>query len=555
MSETKGIDVSAWNGNIDWSAVADYGMGFAILRITEKNNIVDNTFEFNYKECKKNKIPVGVYKYSYATNLSQIIEEANIVISTLNQRNLDYPIFLDIEDECQENLSSDLMAKMIDTFNDIVIKAGYKFGIYCGEYWYKTKLPESAKKYDCWLSSYPNNDNGTLQERLRPSEGIGWQYSSKATIPGIPTKVDRNVFYKDYSCISQQEVKPMITKKQAINAMISIAKNEKGYCEKASNAYLDDKAKNAGYNNYTKYWRDIKESYQTQPWCAVFVTWVFVQAFGKETTQKLLKHYPYVYCPTLGDLFTRHANPQVGDIVIFYRNGEFAHTGIVISVNGDYFKTIEGNTSSSSGIVPNGGEVCEKGYYNSQLPGTKFCRPDYSIVTSISSGTTPSSNLAELKLGDTGLEVKALQESLIKLGYSCGSYGADGEFGSGTKSAVKKYQKEHNLTVNGVANKNTLESIKNQLSGSTNTSNTPQKLTFSIEEIKKGSVGNHVLLVQEILRARGFTGKNNKPLELDKEAGADTIEAIRKYQASRNGACGRKDGVADLKTLQDMIAL
>ena len=93
------------------------------------------------------------------------------------------------------------------------------------------------------------------------------------------------------------------------------------------------------------------------------------------------------------------------------------------------------------------------------------------------------------------------------------------------------------------------------MSGSTNTSNTPQKLTFTIEEIKKGSVGNHVLLVQEILRARGFTGKNNKPLELDKEAGEDTIEAIRKYQVSRNGACGRTDGVADMKTLQDMIAL
>ena len=72
MAEIKGIDVSRWNGNIDWKTVASYGMGFAILRITEKGNIVDSTFEPNYKGCIENKIPVGVYKYSYATTIAQI---------------------------------------------------------------------------------------------------------------------------------------------------------------------------------------------------------------------------------------------------------------------------------------------------------------------------------------------------------------------------------------------------------------------------------------------------------------------------------------------------
>ena len=70
MAEIKGIDVSSWNGTINWKTVSDYGMGFAILRITEKGNKVDSTFEANYKGCIDNKIPVGVYKYSYATNVS-----------------------------------------------------------------------------------------------------------------------------------------------------------------------------------------------------------------------------------------------------------------------------------------------------------------------------------------------------------------------------------------------------------------------------------------------------------------------------------------------------
>lgn len=202
MSEIKGIDVSRWNGKINWKTVANYGMGFAILRITEKCNVIDSTFEPNYKGCIENKIPVGVYKYSYATTIAQIKDEANVVVKTMNKRKLDYPVFLDIEDKCQENLSDDLMMKMIEAFRAIIIKAGYKFGIYCGYSWYQNQLPEGAKKYDCWVARYSSNDDGSLPERLRVSAStgvVGWQYSSSATLPGIPTKVDRSVFYKDYS--------------------------------------------------------------------------------------------------------------------------------------------------------------------------------------------------------------------------------------------------------------------------------------------------------------------------------------------------------------------
>ncbi|WP_418766255.1 GH25 family lysozyme [Longibaculum muris] len=406
MPEIKGIDVSRWNGSIDWKTVASYGMGFAILRITEKGNIVDSTFEPNYKGCIENKIPVGVYKYSYATTIAQIKNEANVVIKTLNKRKLDYPVFLDIEDKCQENLSDSLMMKMIEAFRAIIVKAGYKFGIYCGYSWYQNQLPEGAKKYDVWTARYPNNDTGELQERLRvpASTGvIGWQYSSKATIPGIPTKTDRSVFYKDYSkssTTSTDSPKPTTTqgsdtmnKDKAINALIATAQAEIGYMEKKSNAQLDEKTANVGDGNYTKYWRDLKPSWNGSAWCAVWVSWCMYKTFGLETAKKLLKHendFPYVYCPTLGARFTKYANPQRGDIVIFYRNGTFAHTGIVTKVEGDKFYTIEGNTSNGSTIIANGGEVCSKHYNNSNLPGTKFCRPDYSIVKSIMNSSSTS---------------------------------------------------------------------------------------------------------------------------------------------------------------------
>lgn len=396
--EIKGIDVSAYQGTIDWEKVANYGMGFAILRITEKGNTVDKTFEQNYKGCIEHKIPVGVYKFSYAKTESEAQAEADSVINTMNGRSLTLPVFIDLEWSTQKALGSANVESIALAFlKRIQSKSSYKVGIYCNADWYNNVLTDKLKNYDCWIARYPSNDNGEMQERLKPSYGIGWQYSSKATIPGIPEKCDRSVFWKDYSAEENTETKTTTESEgtssmdKAIEKMILIAKNEIGYLEKKSNSNLDSKTANAGSANYTKYWRDIKPDYQGQPWCACFVTWVFVQAFGQEKAKKLLKHYPYVYCPTMANLFTLNANPTVGDIVIFKHNGTFTHTGIVTAVIGDTFYTIEGNTSGASGIIANGGGVCAKSYKNSEMVGTKFCTPDYSLVSSTATSTTTSS--------------------------------------------------------------------------------------------------------------------------------------------------------------------
>ena len=199
-------------------------------------------------------------------------------------------------------------------------------------------------------------------------------------------------YFKEVKDVKESEV-TQVTKTEAINKLIDIAKAEIGYLEKASNSQLDSKTANAGYNNYTKYWRDVYPQYQGLAYCACFVSWCFMKAFGLDAAKKLLKHWPYVYCPTMANLFKLNANPKVGDIVIFYRSGTFAHTGIVIAVNGDQFTTIEGNTSNGSSIIPNGGAVCMKSYYNSQLPGTKFCTPDWSIVANVEATKTAASTV------------------------------------------------------------------------------------------------------------------------------------------------------------------
>lgn len=460
--ETKGIDVSAWQGQIDWKTVEAYGMDFAILRITESGNVIDKYFERNYTECQKYNIPTGVYKYSYAMTIAEIQSEARKVVSVLSGRKLQHPVWLDLEYNSQKSLGAENIHKMAEAFEKIITAAGYKFGIYCNVDWYMNVICSHLKKYDFWIARYPANDDGWLQERLRPDFGVGWQYSSKAKIPGISGTVDRNVFYKDYKEVS--------TVDKNIERLILIAKNEIGYLEKKSNSQLDDKTANAGSNNYTKYWQDIKPDYQGQPWCAAFVSWCFMKAFGLDKAKKLLKHWPYVYCPTMSELFTLNTYPQIGDIVIFYHNGTFTHTGLVTAVVGDRFYTIEGNTSGASGIIANGGGVCAKSYLNSQMPGTRFCTPDYSLVTSSTESTTG------------------------------GSY------------------------------------------------------MFTPETVKSGDKNTSVLLLQEILRARGFKGKTGKALKLTRKADANTIYALKAYQESRKEVLA-VDGVCGPATWKDLIAI
>ena len=412
--EIKGIDVSSYQSKPDWAKVSNSEIKFAILRIHQKSG-TDSSFEHNYKGCKSNGILVGGYKYSYALTPAQAIDEAESVISVLGGRGMDFPIFYDLEWSQQRNLGKQAIENIAVAFLTRIKKAGYKVGIYCNLDWYNNVLSDTLKKYDCWIARYPASDNGSVQERLRPSVGVGWQYSSRGKVSGISGNVDMDVFYKDY----KEEVSAM---DKAIEKVILIAKNEIGYLEKKSNSQLDSKTANAGSNNYTKYWRDIKPSYQGQPWCAAFVSWCFMEAFGQEKAKKLLKHWPYVYCPTLGNLFTRNANPKIGDIVIFYHNGTFTHTGIVTAVIGDRFYTIEGNTSGASGIIANGGGVCAKSYLNSQMPGTKFCTPNYSLVkntTSVSdSDTTKKQNtrayIAQIKK-DTKCYTKSNKNSPSKL--------------------------------------------------------------------------------------------------------------------------------------------
>ena len=249
-----------------------------------------------------------------------------------------------------------------------------------------------------------------------------------------------------------------------LNAVIQIAENEVGYLEKRSNSQLDHKTANAGSKNYTKYNRDYNAwgggGAQPMEWCAAFVSWCFVKAYGLEAAKALLCGGLHHYTPTGANRFKKKSQyikrgegmPKRGDVVYFFSNakGRIGHVGIVYKVSSSRVYTIEGNTSGGSTLITNGGSAAMKSYSLTSTYIDGYGRPNYAATES------GNGNIAAFDLGDRlltngcrGDDVKELQEALIALGYDLGKWGADGDFGDATEIAVEKFQRDHGCGVDG----------------------------------------------------------------------------------------------------------
>ena len=171
------------------------------------------------------------------------------------------------------------------------------------------------------------------------------------------------------------------------NKAIETAKHFDGYLEKASASYLDDFTRNVGSNNFTKFGRDYDAIMGThlngQPWCAMFVSMIFVWAYGLNYAKMLLGGNLFAYTPAGALQMKAKAGvkPKAGDVVFFHSNSlnRISHVGLVTKVDGSKFYTIEGNTSSAAGVVRNGGAVRQKSYplgYST----ARFATPPYDTI-------------------------------------------------------------------------------------------------------------------------------------------------------------------------------
>lgn len=193
-----GIDISKWNKEIDWQAVKEAGIEFAIIRCGYRGAasgalVIDPMYEQNIKGAIEAGIPVGVYFFTQALNEVEAVEEASMVIHLIENYDVDYPVFLDSESAGgkgrADGLDAEERTKIHEAFLETISAAGYETGIYASKNWLNDQLNMTdLSEYKTWLAEYA--DVPTYGEYYHM-----WQYTSKGTVDGIDTNVDLNLCY------------------------------------------------------------------------------------------------------------------------------------------------------------------------------------------------------------------------------------------------------------------------------------------------------------------------------------------------------------------------
>ena len=191
-----GIDVSKWQGAIDWNAVKAAGVEFVIIRVGYRGSsagalIDDSMFATNIQGAKAAGLKVGVYFVTQAVNDVEAVYEASMVLDRIKGYSLDYPVFLDVEASGGRGDTIDKATRtaVITAFCETIRSAGYTAGIYANKTWLGSKMDTSAfGNYVIWVAHYSSVCGYTGRYNV-------WQYTDKGTLPGIGGCVDLNLWY------------------------------------------------------------------------------------------------------------------------------------------------------------------------------------------------------------------------------------------------------------------------------------------------------------------------------------------------------------------------
>lgn len=204
-----GMDVSQWNGDIDWNAAKADGIDFAIIRVgfrgygtTDpiKPPMLDRSVESNLFGAASAGMPVGLYFYSQAVTVDEALEEAGVCLDYAKRYKITYPIYFDTEfSNSQHNGRADALTKRARTditvaFCEAIKNAGFTPGVYASKTFYYDQLDFSRlSSYEIWMAHYTKKDTD-FKYRYRI-----WQYSDKGQVGGIPNKTDMNIALYDYA--------------------------------------------------------------------------------------------------------------------------------------------------------------------------------------------------------------------------------------------------------------------------------------------------------------------------------------------------------------------
>ncbi len=202
LETTIGIDVSYYQGNIDWQQVKDSGIDFAILRLGYRgysagNLAEDVRFQEYIDGASAAGIDIGIYFFSQAITVQEAKEEAEFVLSKLGNYAVTYPVFFDweiigIKPARTDGLSTQALTACAKTFCDTIADAGYTPGIYFTKYlgYISYDLSQLAD-YEFWFAEYSKTPGFYYDFDM-------WQYSDTSKIPGISGRVDMNICFKQY---------------------------------------------------------------------------------------------------------------------------------------------------------------------------------------------------------------------------------------------------------------------------------------------------------------------------------------------------------------------
>lgn len=384
----KGIDVSTFQGDIDWEKVKADGVEFAIIRCGFGDDLTqydDAKWKRNADECTRLGIPFGAYLYSYAASEEEARSEAAHAIRLLAGYNLSYPVYLDLEDKTVGACSNDMIGRIATIFCDTLQDKGYDVGIYANLSWWTTRLTGSAfqnSSWHKWIAQWGSNCTYNGDYTM-------WQYSSTGQVNGISGNVDMDYFYKDTVDDNTYSNTYKNTGYLA-NDIVGVAKTQIEYTEldKKGGTRVEDSATPL----YTKYGETYGNAFGH--WCAYFVLWC-----GKEAQipNSIICQSPS--CGSCGNFVewfkSNHRwednsyTPKAGDIIFFdwERDGSPNHVGIVQGASGNTVYTIEGNTGGENGY-----KVMER-ERNSSIFG--YGVPDYDMIK-ILNGTATKKQTAYL---------------------------------------------------------------------------------------------------------------------------------------------------------------
>jgi GH25 family lysozyme M1 (1,4-beta-N-acetylmuramidase) len=188
----KGIDVSVWQGNIDFGKVKVSGINFVIIRAGYGNGNKDKWFDENYRKAKAAGLHIGAYWYSYATSADGAKQEAQSCAKVLSGKQLDYPVYFDIEEKSQLSRGKDFCSSLITAFCTELERLGYYAGFYTSLSSLNSVISDAVKKrFTVWVAQWSSKCS------YSGSYGV-WQYSSKGKVNGISGNVDMDYSYIDF---------------------------------------------------------------------------------------------------------------------------------------------------------------------------------------------------------------------------------------------------------------------------------------------------------------------------------------------------------------------